>query len=247
VTLFGLPVDDLTMDETLDRIDAYVASGGVHQHVVVNVSKIVQASRDPEIRAIVASCDLVNVDGQPVIWASRLVGRPLRARVTGVDLMHRLIQRASERGHRLYFLGARPEVVRTVVGRVEREHPGAVVAGWRDGYWSPAEEEAVVGSIAEARPDILFVALGSPAKERFLARWKSTIDAPFVMGVGGSFDVYAGITRRAPAWMQRVGMEWLFRVSQEPARLWRRYACDAVAFAWIVGREVVGARRRGRA
>lgn len=234
------------MDETLDRIDAYVASGGVHQHVVVNVSKIVQASRDPEIRAIVTSCDLVNVDGQPVIWASRLVGRPLRARVTGVDLMQRLIERASDQGHRLYFLGARPEVVRGVVERVGREHPGAVVAGWRDGYWSPGEEEGVARSIGEARPDILFVALGSPAKERFLARWKSTIDAPFVMGVGGSFDVYAGITRRAPAWMQRIGMEWLFRVSQEPARLWRRYAGDAVAFAWIVAREVVGGRRRRR-
>jgi N-acetylglucosaminyldiphosphoundecaprenol N-acetyl-beta-D-mannosaminyltransferase len=247
ISLFGLPIDDVTMDETLDRIDAFIASGGVHQHVVVNVSKIVQASRDPEIRAIVESCDLVNVDGQPVIWASRLVGRPLRARVTGVDLMHRLIEGASSRGHRLYFLGARPEVVGAVIRRVEREHPAVIVAGWRDGYWSRSDEEDIVRSIAAARPDILFVALGSPAKERFLARWKATIGAPFVMGVGGSFDVYAGITRRAPRWMQRAGLEWLFRVSQEPTRLWRRYAGDSVAFAWIVVREVVAARRPGRA
>lgn len=234
ISLLDLPVDDLTMDETLAAIDGFIADGSVHQHVVVNVTKVVQAHADPELRAVIAACDLINVDGQPVVWASRLLGTPLRERVAGVDLMDRLIARAGERGHRLYLLGARPEVVAAVAARIARDHPSAVVAGWRDGYWAPDEEAGVVRAIAEARPDILFVAFGSPAKERFLARWKAEIGAPFVMGVGGSFDVYAGRVRRAPRWMRRVGLEWLFRVSQEPGRMWRRYAGDAPRFAWLV-------------
>jgi N-acetylglucosaminyldiphosphoundecaprenol N-acetyl-beta-D-mannosaminyltransferase len=234
ITLLDLPVDDLTMDETLAAVDALIAEGSVHQHVVVNVAKVVQAHADRSLRAVIAACDIVNVDGQPIVWASRLLGTPLRERVAGVDLMERLIERAGERGHRLYLLGARPEVVGAVAARIAREHPGTVVAGWRDGYWTPDEEATVVAEIAATRPHILFVAFGSPAKERFLARWKETIGAPFVMGVGGSFDVYAGRVRRAPPWMRRVGLEWLFRITQEPGRMWRRYAGDAPKFAWIV-------------
>lgn len=236
IQLLGLPVDDLTMAETLDVVDAFIASGTVHQHVVVNVSKVVQASRDPEFRRLVAACDLINVDGQPIVWASRLLGSPLRERVTGVDLMEQLFARASERGYRLYLLGARPEVVAAVAARVARDHPGAIVAGYHDGYWAPEDEPAVAEQIRKARPDLLFVAISSPTKERFLARWKGVIEAPFVMGVGGSFDVYAGGVRRAPTAMRRVGLEWLYRVYQEPGRLWRRYAGDAPRFAWLVVR-----------
>jgi N-acetylglucosaminyldiphosphoundecaprenol N-acetyl-beta-D-mannosaminyltransferase len=243
IELFGLPVDNLTMAETLDRVDALIASGGVHQHVVLNVSKVVYAARDPEIRSIIAACDLVNVDGQPIIWASRLLGKPLRERVTGIDLMGRLLARAEDRGHRVYFLGARPAVVEAVVARARREHPGLIVAGARDGYWTPEEEPAVAHAVGAAKPDILFVALGSPAKEQFLARWKDEIRAGFVMGVGGSFDVYAGVVQRAPRWIQRLGLEWLYRVRQEPRRLWRRYLGDAPRFAWLVVRELAARRR----
>lgn len=236
IQLLGLPVDDLTMAETLDVVDAFIASRTVHQHVVVNVSKVVQASRDPGFRQLVADCDLINVDGQPIVWASRLLGTPLRERVTGVDLMEQLFARAAARGYRLYLLGARPDVVAAVAGRIARDHPGAVVAGYQDGYWDPGDEPAVAERIREARPDLLFVAISSPTKERFLARWKGVIEAPFVMGVGGSFDVYAGQVSRAPATMRRFGLEWLYRVYQEPGRLWRRYAGDAPRFAWLVVR-----------
>jgi N-acetylglucosaminyldiphosphoundecaprenol N-acetyl-beta-D-mannosaminyltransferase len=234
VSLFGLTIDQLTMDETVDRIDQLIAAGGVHQHVSINVSKVVQADHDPSLRAVLEACDVVNADGQPIIWAARLLGVPLRERVTGIDLMTRLIERAAERPYRVYLLGARREVVEAVAERIGREHPAAVVAGWRDGYWQTDEEAAVVAGIADARPDILFVAMGSPKKEQFLARWKATIGVPFVMGVGGSFDVYAGVISRAPNWMRRVGLEWLYRVYQEPRRMWRRYLGDAPRFAWIV-------------
>jgi N-acetylglucosaminyldiphosphoundecaprenol N-acetyl-beta-D-mannosaminyltransferase len=245
IALLGVAADDLTMDETIDVVDRMIADGSVNQHVVINVSKVVQADRDPALGDLITSCDLISVDGQPILWAARFLGTPLRSRVAGVDLMERLIERAGERHYRLYLLGAREPVVRAVADRIARDHPGAQVVGWRDGYWSPPDEPDVVAAIVQADPDILFVAIGSPAKERFLARWKDDIGVPFVMGVGGSFDVYAGTIRRAPRWMQRVGLEWLFRVAQEPGRMWRRYAGDAPRFARIVLRARLS--RRGPA
>jgi N-acetylglucosaminyldiphosphoundecaprenol N-acetyl-beta-D-mannosaminyltransferase len=240
-----MPVDDLTLTETVARIDDLIAEGGVHQHVVLNVAKVLAARRVPLIRTAIESSDVVNVDGQPIVWASRLLGRPIRERVAGVDLMVALIAHAPAAGHRLYFLGARGEVVDAVVRRATAEHPGLVVAGWRDGYWDPAGEEAVADTIAAVKPDIVFVAISSPAKERFAARWKDRLGAGMVMGVGGSFDVYAGRVLRAPAWMQRAGLEWLFRMLQEPRRMWRRYAGDAPRFVVLVAREWLS-RRRGR-
>ena len=190
--VLGPPIDDLTLEETLDVVDQFVASHRVHQHVVVNVTKVVQADRDPALRAILEACDLVNADGQPIVWAARWLGTPLRERVAGIDLMTSLFARAATRGHRMYLLGARGSVVEAVAARIEAEHPAAIVAGWHDGYWRSEDEPALAAGIAETRPDILFLAIPSPAKEHFLARWKDTIGASFVMGVGGSFDVYAG-------------------------------------------------------
>jgi N-acetylglucosaminyldiphosphoundecaprenol N-acetyl-beta-D-mannosaminyltransferase len=234
VRMFGLSVDNLTMAQTLEAIAGFVDSRAVHQHVAVNVDKVVKAHRDPKLRAIVNACDLISPDGQPLVWASRLLGRPLKERVAGIDLMVRLFALAEERGFRVYLLGARPEVIREVVARLERDHPRLIVAGARDGYWAAAEEEAVAGAIETARPDLLFVAIPSPHKERFLAAWKDRIRAPFVMGVGGSFDVYGGRIPRAPRWMRRLGMEWLYRLAREPGKMWRRYLVDDLAFGPIL-------------
>jgi N-acetylglucosaminyldiphosphoundecaprenol N-acetyl-beta-D-mannosaminyltransferase len=237
VELFGLQVDNLTMEETLARIDEFIASRKVRHHVVINVDKIVKAHRDPKLREIINACDLVNADGQPVVWAARFLGKPLKERVAGIDLMQRLIAHSAVRGYRPYFLGAREEVVSELVRRVREKHPGLDVAGWRNGYWSEAEEPAVAQTIAAAKPDILFVAISSPKKELFLARWKQEIQAPFVMGVGGSFDVVAGRVKRAPGWMQRCGLEWFFRLLQEPRRMWRRYLVEDMQFLGILMRE----------
>jgi N-acetylglucosaminyldiphosphoundecaprenol N-acetyl-beta-D-mannosaminyltransferase len=244
--LFGLHVDNLTMEETLVRIDGFIASRTVHHHVVINVDKIVKAHRDPKLREIINACDLVNVDGQPVVWAAKFLGKPLKERIAGIDLMQRLIAHAAGKGYRLYFLGAKEEVVSEMVRRVREKHPTAIIAGSRNGYWTDAEEPEVAKSIAAARPDILFVAISSPKKEMFLSRWKNEIQSPFVMGVGGSFDVVAGLVKRAPHWMQRCGLEWLFRLIQEPRRMWRRYLVDDMRFFGILLREKCRARTAGR-
>lgn len=247
VTLFGVPIDNLTMAETLDRIEAMIRSGGAHQHVVVNVDKIVKLDRDPQLRAAILDCDLINADGQPIVWASRLLGRPLKERVTGVDLFAALIARSAERGFRPFLLGARQEVVECVAAILRARHPQLELAGFRNGYWQPDEEAAVVAQVRAARPDVLFVAMGSPKKELFLRRWKDELRVPFVMGVGGTFDVVAGVVQRAPVWMQRCGLEWFYRLLQEPGRMWRRYLVDDMRFFVLCWREWKTGRKRTNA
>jgi N-acetylglucosaminyldiphosphoundecaprenol N-acetyl-beta-D-mannosaminyltransferase len=237
VVLFGIPLDNLTMAEVLDRIESMVSDGGVHQHVVVNVDKFVKMESNPSLRQTVLDCDLITVDGQPVIWVSRLFKCPIKARVTGVDLFDALIGRCAERGLRPYLLGARQEIVAKAVDVLKAKYPKLSLAGWRNGYWRPEEEANIVQEIVRAKPDVLCMAVGSPKQELFLGKWKQEMRVPFVMGVGGSFDVTAGVLRRAPRWMQRLGLEWLFRLAQEPRRLWRRYLREDMAFFRLVWRE----------
>lgn len=234
IEMMGCFIDNLSMAETLQKIDGFIQSGKPHQHVAVNVDKLVKANKDPSLRKIINDCALINVDGMPVVWASRLLGKPLKERVAGIDLYTALIQRASEKGWRVYLLGASEEVVRSVKDIHEKQSPGLQIAGYRNGYWQPEEEAAVVKSIADSRPDLLFVAISSPKKERFLGTYQAKMKIPFAMGVGGSFDVIAGKTKRAPLWMQQCGLEWFYRFLQEPAKMFKRYFVDDVMFFWLL-------------
>ena len=235
----GCAVDNLDMEETLGVVEGFIRSGRPHQHVVINVDKIVKASRDPALRQIINDCDLINADGMPVVWASRLLGKPLKERVTGVDLFEALMARAAEKGWRVFLLGAREEVVSGVAHLYPARYPGLTLAGYRNGYWKPEDEDRVVAEIAATRPDILFVAISSPKKEAFLARYQAAMKVPFAMGVGGTFDVAVGHVKRAPVWMQKAGLEWFYRFLQEPRRMFRRYFIDDMAFVALFAREWV--------
>jgi len=239
IQMMGCAVDNLDMEESLAVVEGFIRSGRPHQHVVVNVDKIVKASRDPGLRRIINDCDLINADGMPVVWASRLLGKPLKARVTGVDLFEALMARAAQKGWRVFLLGAREEVVSGVARLYPARYPGLTIAGYRNGYWSQAEEEEVVAQISAARPDILFVAISSPTKEAFLARYQAAMKVPFAMGVGGTFDVAVGHVKRAPVWMQKAGLEWFYRFLQEPRRMFRRYFIEDMAFVALFAREWV--------
>jgi N-acetylglucosaminyldiphosphoundecaprenol N-acetyl-beta-D-mannosaminyltransferase len=230
VEIMGCYIDNLSMEETLWKIEGFINSRKPHQHVVVNVDKLVKASKDPELRRIINECALINVDGMPVVWASRLLGKSLKERVAGVDLFEALVERSVEKRWRVFFLGARDEVVRSVKDLYEKKFPGLQVAGYRNGYWTPQEEAEVVQLIAESRPDLLFVAISSPKKEQFLGRYQAEMKVPFAMGVGGTFDVVTGKIERAPVWMQQWGLEWFYRFMQEPRRMFRRYFIDDLAF-----------------
>jgi N-acetylglucosaminyldiphosphoundecaprenol N-acetyl-beta-D-mannosaminyltransferase len=247
VTVFGVPIANLTLAETVDHVEALIRSGQPHQHVVVNVDKIVKMQRDPQLRAAVLSCELINCEGQPIVWASRLLGTPLKARVTGVDLFQALAARCAACGFRVFLLGAREEVVRRVAEVLQARHPTLVIAGWRDGYWENAAEPGVIAAVRAGRPDVLFMATPSPKKELFLGKWKHELAVPFVMGVGGSFDVVAGKVNRAPGWVQRCGMEWFYRFAQEPRRMWHRYFVEDLAFFPLLWREWRKQKGAGRA
>lgn len=243
ITLFGCNIDNVSMEETLQAVEGFIASGRPHQHVVVNVDKLVKASRDDGLRRIINACDLVNADGMPVVWASRLLGKPLKERVAGIDLFEALMQRAAQQGWRVFLLGARQEVVGEVAATYLRRYPNLVLAGVRDGYWQGEREEAeVVRQVADSRADLLFVAISSPRKERFLGAYQAEMRIPFAMGVGGSFDVATGRVGRAPAWMQRSGLEWFYRFLQEPRRMFRRYFIDDMAFLWLLIKEAARGR-----
>jgi N-acetylglucosaminyldiphosphoundecaprenol N-acetyl-beta-D-mannosaminyltransferase len=243
--VLGCAIDRVEMREAVDQCERYVRRGGFAQHMAINAAKLVAMRDDAELREIVGRCDLVTADGQAVVWASRLLGDALPERVAGIDLMESLLDRAEQRGFRVYFLGARAEVLTTAVERIRERHPALQVAGLRDGYFDADEEAAVADEIRAARADLLFVAMPSPAKEYFLGRRGAALGVPFVMGVGGSIDVMAGLTRRAPVLMQRTGLEWLFRLAQEPRRMFKRYLVTNVRFVAILGAAVLS-RLRGR-
>ncbi|MBE7421036.1 MAG: UDP-N-acetyl-D-mannosaminuronic acid transferase [Bacteroidia bacterium] len=237
ITMMGCHIDNLTMEESLQTIEGFIHSSMPHQHVVVNVDKLVKASRDPALRQIINDCALINVDGMPVVWASRLLGKGLKERVAGVDLFEALVKRSAEKGWRVFFLGAREEVVSGVKALYENKYPGLIVAGYRNGYWSAEEEIQVVEQIKAARADLLFVAISSPKKEQFLGRYQAEMKIPFAMGVGGTFDVAVGKVKRAPLWMQQCGLEWFYRFMQEPRRMFKRYFVDDMAFFWLLIKE----------
>jgi len=227
------PVD---MAGAIDRIDAFIREGSPHYNISINAAKVVACEDDAELRVAVADAHLVTADGQAVVWAARLLGEHLPSRVAGADLMEHLIAHAAERGYSVYFLGARPNVIAGCVKRARFEHPTLRIAGARDGYFT--DEDDVINELRAARPEIVFLGFGTPAKEYFMHRRYRDVGAPFVMGVGGSFDVYAGLVRRAPRFLQRAGLEWAFRLAQEPRRMWRRYLIGNSRFITIVLREL---------
>lgn len=228
--LFGCPLDAVTLSDAVAWVDARVADGTPSRVGAVNAAKLVKIERDPELARAVTACELIVADGMSVVWAARLLAGVRLRRLAGIDLMERLVLRAAERGYRVYFLGARQEVLDRMLEVLRERHPSLEVAGSHHGYFGPEDEPALVEEIRASRADLLFVAMGTPAKEYWVDRNYRAAGAAVSMGVGGSFDVISGLVRRAPAWMQGVGMEWLYRLMQEPGRLWRRYLTTSAIF-----------------
>ena len=233
VKILDCPIDTMDINATVLFIDEAIRENKRIHHVVVNAAKLVNMRRDECLRNSVVNCDIINADGQSVVWAAKLLGEPLTERVAGIDLMTALVELAKEKKYKIFLLGAEAEIVRAVAEKYGAE----IVAGYRNGYFSKESEAEVAAQIAASRAQMLFVAISSPKKEIFLDRYKDTIDTPFIMGVGGAFDVIAGRVKRAPAWVQKAGLEWLYRVIQEPRRMWKRYLVTNSAFIYLVLKE----------
>jgi N-acetylglucosaminyldiphosphoundecaprenol N-acetyl-beta-D-mannosaminyltransferase len=235
----GCPVDILTMTETVDLAREAMRSRLRLQHVALNVAKFVNMRGDPVLAADVANSDVVSIDGMGIIWGAKCVGLPAKVRVTGIDLLTELLAVCADEGFKPYFLGATPETSQQAARRVREKHPSVQFAGVRDGYFSADQERHVVDGIRNSGADCLFIGMPTPRKERFLATYRDELNVPFIMGVGGALDVLAGHVQRAPARMQQLGLEWLYRVYQEPGRMWWRYAKTNTLFAGILAQAVV--------
>ncbi|MEM9141123.1 MAG: WecB/TagA/CpsF family glycosyltransferase, partial [Pseudomonadota bacterium] len=208
-------------------------------HAALNTAKLVKMSDDPLLRRDVEGADLITADGMGIVLAGRLLGARLPERVTGIDLMDRTLGLCARKGFRPFLLGARPEVLRTAAYRLQIKHPGLRIAGMHHGYFAEEDEAALVDKINSSRADCLFVALPSPMKERFIARHRGFLNPAFIMGVGGSLDVFAGHVTRAPLWMQNWGLEWLHRTLAEPRRMWRRYLTTNTVFLGLLAQAMV--------
>ncbi len=235
----------LSMAETLALAERAMEARRPMLHTVVNVAKLVQMGKNAELRDDVGSADVINVDGAGVLWGARLLGVAIPERVAGVDVMTGLFALCAEEGYRPFLLGAEQHVLEAVAANLSRKYPQLHIAGMQNGYFGADEEAGIISAINRSGADCLFVALPTPRKERFLKRYRAELAPSFIMGVGGSFDVYGGKVARAPVLVQRLGLEWLFRIVQEPRRLWRRYYETNTAYAVLLWQAYWAGRKQG--
>ncbi len=245
-TLLDLPVDILSHDETVRLAVAAMEGGRRCQHVALNVAKLVKARNDPELARDIRDSDVVGIDGMGIVAALRMLGHDVPHRVAGVDLFESLMAQCAQRGLRPFLLGATPEVLEAAVVALAARFPELHLAGYHHGYFQPEQEEAIRTLIAASRAHCLFIAMPTPRKERFMNRHRDRLAVPFIMGIGGTLDVVAGHVRRAPRFIQMAGLEWAFRLAQEPRRLAWRYLHSNTVFAMLMlrqmMRQLVGAR-----
>jgi N-acetylglucosaminyldiphosphoundecaprenol N-acetyl-beta-D-mannosaminyltransferase len=236
--LFGLQIDPVRMEEVIARCRRALITRSQLMIGVVNAAKVVNLRSDPILRESLIECDLLLADGQSVVWASRLLGHPLPARVAGIDVFEELLGLAHRDGRPVYLLGARPEVLQKLESKLQERFPGLKIAGRHHGYFQDNEGPRIASAIRDSGADMLFLGMTSPKKEIFLSSFRKILGVPILHGVGGSFDVLAGITKRAPLSWQRLGMEWAYRLLQEPRRMWRRYLTTNAGFVLLTAREL---------
>jgi N-acetylglucosaminyldiphosphoundecaprenol N-acetyl-beta-D-mannosaminyltransferase len=227
-SLFGLDLDLLTMPDTVAACEDLINRARPAQQSSLNAAKVVLAAHSAEVRDSLRHADLLTADGQSVVWAGRLLGIPVPERVAGIDLMEHLLGLAEAKGFKVFFLGAREEVLDQFAEVVRDRYPALKIAGRRNGYFDNGSD--VARTIRASGAQLLLIALPSPAKEFFVEQYRGELGPLLAVGVGGSFDVWAGVTTRAPRWMQRTGLEWLFRLIQEPGKMWRRYLVGNTRF-----------------
>ena len=239
LVVVGVPVDNVTMEDALARCDTFIAvgraTGRTHQITTVNADFVVNSLHDPELQRILQESDMSTADGMPLVWGARLLGGRMPGRVTGADMVPALAHRAAHKGYSIFFLGAREGIAAKAAAILQERNPGLKVAGVLSPPPRPILEmdHAIVDTIKAARPDILLVAFGNPKQEKWIRMHARELQVPICIGVGGTFDMIVGVTKRAPAWLQRIGMEWAYRLSQEPRRLAKRYLHDFGYFGYF--------------
>lgn len=243
ITLFNIEIDALTMEQSVNLINESILEKKQVVHNSINANKVVLMEKDEFLQQTLKDADVISADGQAIVWASRLLGKPLPERVPGIDLMENLMRMANKNGYKAFLFGAKEEIVKKVFTHYNQLFEGHIVAGYRNGYFSKNEEAKIVEQINASGAQMLFVAIPSPQKEYFINKYRNKMpNVLLLMGVGGSFDVISGIVTRAPRWMQNTGLEWLFRLIQEPKKMWKRYLFGNLSYIRITIKEYFAKR-----
>ncbi|MFC0616341.1 WecB/TagA/CpsF family glycosyltransferase [Enterococcus faecalis] len=230
-------VDDYSFSETIQKMEEMIINRSIAQHVAINANKINMMYKSKELKNIVDNSELISADGQSIVWASKILGNDIKERVTGIDLFETLICRSEKKGYRVYYLGAEEEVLNKVLSIHKKQYPKLQIVGSQHGYFDRNKSIEVADRIRDSKADILFVAFSSPEKEMWINKYKNYMKIPLVVGVGGSFDVVSGKISRAPKWMQKSGLEWLYRLIHEPIRLFSRYIVGNIVFIFHIFKE----------
>ncbi len=219
--ILGIGIDKVNSQQAMDRIGEFIASGESHQIVTANAEIIYQASKNEKMKNVINNAQMVTADGSGVVWASRQLGEPLEQRVTGIDLVNSICEKSAEDKWKIYILGSAPGVAATAAMNIRDKFPGCNIVGTHHGYFNAKEEKQILAELKQLKPDVLFVALGAPKQEYWIADHLADLGIPVGMGIGGSMDVLSGNVKRAPKWMQKMSLEWLYRVLIQPTRFKR--------------------------
>ncbi len=216
--ILGIQVDAVTMKEAVDRVGSFVSEGGAHTIYTPNAEIMMAAQRDPELKEILKKADMLVADGAGVVLASKLLGRPVPEKVSGVDLVREVFKAYAANGLSCYLFGAKPGVAQEAADRIKAEYPGLRIAGFRDGYFNEQDEAGIINDISQSSPDILLVALGAPKQEKWISSHLDKLNSRVCIGVGGTIDILSGRVQLCPDFFRRNGLEWLYRLYKEPRR-----------------------------
>lgn len=240
----NIGIHNISLNETIDLIDQFITKRQQAIVVTPNVDHIIKLQEDEEFKRIYKNASLVLADGMPLLWAAKFLGTPLKAKISGSDLFTRLCEHSADKGYSIFFLGGRPDSAVKAKERLEKKYPQIKIVG----VYSPPygfekdgkENSKIVNLIRETNPDILFVGLGAPKQEKWIYQYHKELNVPLSIGIGASFEFVSGMIKRAPVWMQQVGLEWFWRLMMEPKRLWKRYLIHDTKFFWLVLKQKLG-------
>ncbi len=233
--ILGSYIDIIDFAGAIDQIKTYIRLKKPTQVITLNAEIVYNAQEDKKLQKIINQADLVTPDGIGIVWAARRLGWEVKERVTGIDMVYNICEEAEKEGYKIYLLGAAPEVITKAAANLRQDYPQLNIVGTKDGYFTEEEIANIIDEIKKARPDILLVALGAPKQEYFIDEHKEALEVPVSIGVGGSFDVIAGVKKRAPAIFIKLNLEWLYRLITEPSRIKRQLVLPK--FVWAVLRQ----------
>lgn len=239
VSIFDIPFSKLNMDDTVAYLTEAVKTGRPHQVITANPIMVMTALDNPEYKTMMQNADLIVPDGTGIVWAANVGGDPINERVTGFDMLHELMKVGESYRWKFYLLGTTPEVIQAAAERLQMQYPAAIIAGYRDGFFGPEQDNEVIEEIRAVSPDLLFVARGADTQEPWIARYKERLGVPVMMGVGGSFDIISGKSKRAPKVFQKLRLEWFYRLLREPTRAKRMLALPKFAVKVLREKEKV--------